>query len=321
MLPSTSRKRIGWIFFYVALAGFMMGLTRANAQDAPLFAAIKANDRSGVQSMLDKGADPNAVDKDGDYPLMYAALYSSTECMRELLDKGAKADTKNATRETALFWAIHDTGMTRLLLDRGADVNARAASGNTPLLIACIGGRQDEIINILLQYGADMRTKNNMDDTPLMYAAAFGDTPTIRLLLNKGIDINTVNKAGMTALSFAIKHENVPAVLSLLENGANANLPDGTGSIPFSYAAILDPVIAVAVLNKTTDVNTVDGDGNTLLMWTVFNEHDSPNLIRLLLKRGALVNKKAKDGSTALSWALKKGNTETVEILKNAGAK
>jgi ankyrin repeat protein len=211
--------------------------------------------------------------------------------------------------------------MIRLLLNRGADVNVRAVSGNTPLLIACIGGSQEEIIKMLLQHGADVLTKNRMDETPLMYAAVFGDASTIRLLLSKGVAINAISKAGMTALSFAVKHENAPAVLSLLENGANANLPDGTGSIPFSYAAILDPVIAVAVLNKTTDVNTVDVDGNSLLMWAVYNEHDSPDLIRLLLKRGALVNKKAKDGSTALSWALKRGNTETVEILKNAGAK
>ena len=43
-------------------------------------------------------------------------------------------------------------------------------------------------------------------------------------------------------------------------------------------------------------------------------------LYKVLLDNGALVNIKSKDGSTALSSALKKGNTETVALLRKAGA-
>jgi len=58
----------------------------------------------------------------------------------------------------------------------------------------------------------------------------------------------------------------------------------------------------------------------TALMWATYNEHDNPEIIQAFLDKGALVNIKAKDGSTALSWAMKKGNTATVALLKKAGA-
>jgi ankyrin repeat protein len=55
-------------------------------------------------------------------------------------------------------------------------------------------------------------------------------------------------------------------------------------------------------------------------MWATYNENDNPRIIQALLDRGALVNLKDKNGATALTWALKKGNTATVELLKKAGA-
>jgi ankyrin repeat protein len=56
-------------------------------------------------------------------------------------------------------------------------------------------------------------------------------------------------------------------------------------------------------------------------MWAVYNEYDNVEVIQAMLDKGADINIIAKDGSTALSWALKKGNTGTVALLKKAGAK
>ena len=58
----------------------------------------------------------------------------------------------------------------------------------------------------------------------------------------------------------------------------------------------------------------------TPLMWAVYNEHDNPQIIQAFLDKGALLNIKDKNGETALSWAMKKGNTATVALLKKAGA-
>ena len=55
-------------------------------------------------------------------------------------------------------------------------------------------------------------------------------------------------------------------------------------------------------------------------MWAAYNEHDNPSIIQALLDNGADVNIKAKNGDTALSWAMKKVNTKTVAVLKGAGA-
>ena len=82
-----------------------------------------------------------------------------------------------------------------------------------------------------------------------------------------------------------------------------------------------DTESVIAILAKTKNIDAIDKDGITSLMWAVYNEHDNVAIIQALLDKGADVNLKSKDGSTALSWALKKGNTATVALLKKAGAK
>ncbi len=144
---------------------------------------------------------------------------------------------------------------------------------------------------------------------------------TIHLLLSKGLDINA-HPWGFTPLMYAARNANWPVVFSLLNNGADANIADNMNQSVLLWAAELNNIEAVKVLlKKTKNINTIDSlAGMTPLMWATYNEHDNPQIIQALLDNGADVNIKAKDGSTALSWALKKGNTATVALLKKAGA-
>jgi ankyrin repeat protein len=74
-------------------------------------------------------------------------------------------------------------------------------------------------------------------------------------------------------------------------------------------------------LEKTKDVNRVYREGYSSLMWATYNEYDNAKIVKALLDKGADVNFKSSDGSTALSWAQKKGKTATVALLTQAGAK
>ena len=121
---------------------------------------------------------------------------------------------------------------------------------------------------------------------------------------------------------YAARSANWQAIFCLLNNGADANIPDPINTTILLWAAEQNNLEAVkALVKKTKNINTVDSiKGMTTLMWAVYNEHDNPQIIKVLLDNGALVNIKAKDGSTALSSAIKKGNTETVALLRKAGA-
>jgi ankyrin repeat protein len=56
-------------------------------------------------------------------------------------------------------------------------------------------------------------------------------------------------------------------------------------------------------------------------MYAAASENIDPEMIKALLANGAEVNAKAKDGETALTLAGRKGNTEIVRLLENAGGK
>ena len=223
----------------------------AQTPTSKIFEAVKNNDLVEIKSLLDKGADPNSADEDGDYLLMYAAMYSSIDCMQLLIEKGSNVNAKNKIEETALMWSLHDLAKMKLLIQHGADVNAKAKTGNTPLLIACIGHGKYDPVKLLIDKGADVFAVNNRKENALVRASLFGDTATVSLLLNKGLDINTFTQDSTTALINAILNANKPVIFQLLERGADPDKLSFFGLTPLSIAVIFTDAEAVkAILKK-----------------------------------------------------------------------
>src|SRR5678809_61138 len=193
-------RKLGLIVFL-----FICSISALNAQTtSKTFEAVRNNDLKEVKSLLEKGADPNSADEDGDHLLMYATLYSSIDCMKILIEKGADINAKNNLDETALMWSVHDIEKLKFLIANGADVNAKAKSGNTPLLIASVGTGKYDAIKLLIDKGANVLAVNNRKENALVRAALFGDTATISLLLGKGLDINAFTLDSTTALINAV---------------------------------------------------------------------------------------------------------------------
>src|SRR5437870_13850963 len=88
----------------------------------------------------------------------------------------------------------------RNLLDAGADVNARRGE---PLIGAVLEGHT-EIVQLLLERGADPNAKDEEHEiTVLMYAAQESDVEIVRLLLGAGADVNAWDWMGRTAWMYA----------------------------------------------------------------------------------------------------------------------
>ncbi len=315
-------KRVQQYYLIVSLVfTALLFIQPVKAQQSPLIAAVRNNNIKEVKSFLDKGADPDAYDDDSDNVLMNAALYASADCMELLLQKKANPNLKNKLGQTPLMLCTHEGDKMKLLFQYGADINARSNSNNTPLLIACIGSGQYENIKWLIDNGADPLAKNYGKETTLIRAVQFGDTMTVHLLINKGVAVNE-NPWGFTALMYATRYANWPCVFSLLDNGADPDIRDNMNLPPVQWAAEQNNIDAVkALLKNTKNINTVDSFGRmTPLMWATYNEHDNPQIIQAFLDKVALLNIKDKNGETALSWAMKKGNTATVALLKKSGA-
>jgi ankyrin repeat protein len=287
---------------------------------SPLFAALEKNDTVALKNLLGSGANPNAADADSDNVLMYAALYSSANTMKLLLDNKADPNQPNKLGETPLMWCTHDLEKVKLLLKSGAQINAVTKSGNTPVLVAAIGYNQLPVVQYLADHGADCHALNNFGENALMRAAEYGDTSLLQFLFSKGIDATAKDHDSSNALLNAA--ENIPATRWLINKIKQTEATDSMFAEALTFAVVEDePAIVKAMTQKIKNIDWSDREGYTSLMWAVYNEHVNPEMIKILIGAGADLQHLAKDGTNALYWAKKKGNTAVVQLLIQSGAK
>src|SRR6476646_10485668 len=93
--------------------------------ESSMFDAIRNGDTARVEALLKSGADPNQRHETGATALMYAAAFSTDECLRVLLAAGAQVNGSGNNGATALMWGTGYTAKVRMLLERGAEVNAK----------------------------------------------------------------------------------------------------------------------------------------------------------------------------------------------------
>jgi len=154
--------------------------------------------------LLENGADPNLVSnasETGDMPLHFAAAYGDLAGANLLIDAGAEVDARNAASQTAFLKAVAggDESVAELLLDNGAEIESRNADGRTPLHVASQMGWSDMVI-FLLEKGADVHAEGRSGETPLHLAAAERDVDVMKLLVAAGADACRADGNGATPL-------------------------------------------------------------------------------------------------------------------------
>lgn len=134
-----------------------------------------------------------------------AAFYGKCELMVLLLDHGAEINAKAKDGSTPLHLATKQSqgAAMKLLFTRGANVVAKDQDGNTPLHLAAELFTID-MLKVLVDVGAMVNARNNESWTPLHLAANRGKREVVEFLIGVGADINAVASNGWTPLKVAV---------------------------------------------------------------------------------------------------------------------
>ncbi len=135
---------------------------------------------------------------DKDVERMFDGIYSSNiDIVREQLDKGVFVDARNETGLTALHVA-QNKEIIKLLIARGADVNAVDEDNMTPLFNKDVSAEK-----ILVEAGADINIRSRKGNTPLMWYCYSNYLEGVKYMVSLGADVNVVNADGHTAYDIA----------------------------------------------------------------------------------------------------------------------
>lgn len=213
--------------------------------------AIEEDDLAKVQALLDSGlsADtPIEYGESSETPLKKAAREGTVEIARLLLTRGAKVDAKDGEQSTALEAAVSNghSEMVDLLLDAKADPNSVNKYMQSALSDAAAAGNL-ELTERLLRAKAKPELAG-LVLTPMMYAVFAGNGELVRLLVRYGADVNYATKEyGQTALTSAITAGKPEMVALLIELGVNVRqkMPDGDTPLKMAQNGDQDDVVAM----------------------------------------------------------------------------
>ena len=273
--------------------------------------------------MVLKEADPPA----GIEPWVEKLLFGSAADLKKMLDSGF--DPNSASKSgglTALMLAAPDVEKMKLLIERGANTEARSKSKYSALLITAQYPDSSAAMNLLLDHGAKVRLAAGagaplFNASPIMLAAISGNSGIISRLRKEGDRVDDkMNIIGMfpaTPLLFLAPTQQTSSVRALLDAGAKVDEVDDDGITGLGWAAIANRVdMARLFIERGANVNHVDKKGMTPLLYAASIDFSDASMIALLLKSGARIDARSKEGLTAVELARKYNHTHLLPTLE-----
>jgi ankyrin repeat protein len=313
--------------------------------DGPLHYAFAAvfygvNDkihRRVIDTLISLGANPNAVNNEGNTPL-HTMNSERGPFVSRLLNAGADLEARNHDGQTPLFkHANRDKGCLQTLIDLGANLDTRDSDGRTLLHRCC---NDTDRLNYLISLGLDPFAVDYKDNSLLMEVAAIehdDKQPAImKHLISLGLDIDLPNHRGRTTLHVLCARAQLLYSPSLTEEHnldyvlgvcKNLNPSDYYGVRPLHLAATISEPSVVKLLNAGADMFKVTHEGMSVLH--IAARGRQANIVALFCSRlaeletkarTAFVNQQNMKGETALHYACRSGRPETVQALLEAGA-
>ncbi|XP_035826192.1 ankyrin-3 [Aplysia californica] len=281
--------------------------------------------------LIQKGANVNQADANGNSLLNMACWRGFAEVAQLLVDSGAELDTQNELGNTSLnVCALKGfEKIAKILLKAGCDANLANKKGLNPLHTVCQAGCLP-VVESLLSSGADLDWIDFSHRTPLMMAAEAGHVSVVTALLQAGCKVDCQSRQGHTAALEAAATGNVDVLTELVRFRANLDLGTTKGLTPLLAAISQEHSdIAELLVRSGCDVNLADRRQDAPLhvlirqISSMFMSTDGAQrhkLVYALVDAGADVNKSDAEGCTPLYQALLGGDVELCQYLLRRGA-
>jgi len=237
-----------------------------------------------------------------------------------LLEAIEKNDLENVN--TLLEHYRHDLRAVQgeaLSTGKGADINARDAHGNTPLLHAVSLNKVEALKLLLNTVGIDVNIQCVSDGggTALHVAVRRNFKECYNLLLDaEGVNVNVQDQEGETPLHIAVarRYPDVAFIKALLTKGADVNITANSGNTSlqgalynfqenaFSPGRFIDRATMLELVSAaaSSDVNTKNRAGQTALHTLLERGIMNPDILNSFIQSGADVNVQDNDGKTPL---------------------
>ena len=266
---------------------------------------------------------PRGVMKERLEPWAQTMLFGTTQEVQQLLAGGFDPNRATEFGTTGLMMAAADPDKAKLLLAAGANPNAKAKSGFTALMVASGYKGGTEVVRLLLERGAEVEPSGPQpvfNESPASLASTAGESETLRLLLDKG-----ANPHRKVIRFWFFPADSMLAPLLHSDPVTLQYLLPRMDKTTISIGLNLDVVgnryaDARELVSRGADINYIDPFGKTALHYAASMDFGDTRMLELLLRSGADVKLRTKDGLTALALAKKYGNTELQKALERAGA-
>jgi hypothetical protein len=205
----TNQFRIYWM---ATMAEIVNVNKRYAYERTPLMRAVEFDDINIVKMLVEKDADVNAKDRNGQTALHRVGfVHDRIEMIKVLLELGADIDATQNQKYTLLMMAAQrmDIDAVKTLLERGANVNMKNIDGMTALhfvaVNTCVKSYIIEVIELLLDFKAEINATDNLGETPLMNSVrrSRNTIDAVGMLLEHGARGDIKNRYGWTAIDIA----------------------------------------------------------------------------------------------------------------------
>lgn len=255
----------------------------------PILEYVLANDTSGLCDLLAEGMNPNYILEDGQTALHYS---KTSAIAAVLIDYGAEVNAKDNFHNTPLHHAVSDLNeeLTSLLLKENAEANIQNKSYYTPLL-QCLEetdqpSQRATIATLLLQHGANPNVRTQLyQNTPLYFAVQSKNLQAVNALLEHDAQLNSEQGEAGAPLDLASRLGDTLLISTLKQAGAT-HLRLREELLQAMY--LNDEASISQLVGAGLDLNFIFGDIQLSPLQAGIKYMQSPTIVRLFLEKGAL---------------------------------